>query len=102
MISHTDGADLAWSATFTGEQDVYYLRIPATSSAIALRNAEVPRPIGNPLDAVASSTTIRFQMPAGGGRSKIDVFDAAGRHVMTLVDGYLNGGMHSVRWAGNR
>jgi flagellar hook assembly protein FlgD len=65
-----------------------------------MENAAQRRPAGNPLDAVASSTTIRFQMPGSGGPSKIEVFDAAGRHVTTLVDGYLKGGMQSVRWAG--
>src|SRR5262249_12419689 len=35
MISHDDGADLAWAATFNGEQDVYYLRIPAPPIALA-------------------------------------------------------------------
>lgn len=27
MVSDDDGADLAWAATFNGEQDVYYLRL---------------------------------------------------------------------------
>ena len=37
MVSDTNGADLAWSATFNGEQDVYYLRIPRISSAFCRR-----------------------------------------------------------------
>ncbi len=32
MVSFDDAAHLAWSATFNGEQDVYYTRIPAPAS----------------------------------------------------------------------
>ena len=35
MISQDDGADLAWAATFNGEQDVYYLRIAAPVAPLA-------------------------------------------------------------------
>jgi hypothetical protein len=31
MVSDVDGADLAYAATFNGEQDVYYLRIDTGS-----------------------------------------------------------------------
>src|SRR5207244_1047955 len=35
MISRNDGADLAWAATFNGEQDVYYTRITLPTAAVA-------------------------------------------------------------------
>jgi hypothetical protein len=100
MVSDTNGADLAWSATFNGEQDVYYLRIPRISSAFVGDpgsgfglHAAIPNPF-------ASSTTIAFEMPPGGGHAKLAVYDVTGRLVATLIDDGVSGGPHLARWNG--
>jgi hypothetical protein len=110
MISSDSGADLAWAATFNGEQDVYYLRIPAPSGmaqgtasstrTAADRGATDPRLVGNSPNPFAASTTIQFDMPGSGGRAKVEVFDAGGRRVTTLLDGFVKAGSQNVRWTG--
>jgi hypothetical protein len=100
MVSDTNGADLAWAATFNGEQDVYYLRIPRVGSAFVGDpgggfglHAAIPNPF-------ASSTTIAFEMPPGGGHARLAVYDVTGRHVATLIDEAVSGGPHLARWNG--
>jgi len=108
MISSNNGADLGWAATFNGEPDVYYMRIPAPSAGVAQQGAsrrtedEVmglgllrssPNPFG-------SATTIDFTMPSSGGRARVEVFDVGGRRVATLLEGPLKAGPQSVRWTG--
>ncbi len=45
-------------------------------------------------------TTIAYEVPAGGGRVTVEVFDVAGRLVTTLVDGRQDEGVRSVTWDG--
>lgn len=47
-----------------------------------------------------SSTTIRFDVPATGGEMRLEIFDVAGRHVRTLVDGRQEPGRRHVAWDG--
>lgn len=100
MVSDAGGADLAWAATFTGGEDVYYTRIQPAATAVAgdprLRIRLHPN-LPNPF---ASSTAIAFDMPPEGGRAKLEVFDTAGRRVATLVDGPVGGGAQVARWNG--
>jgi hypothetical protein len=65
---------------------------PEAPQSFAL-HANVPNPF-NP------TTTIRYDVPPGGGEVRIDVFDTAGRLVRTLVDGYASPGRKSVAWDG--
>ena len=108
MISHDSGADLAWAATFNGGHDIYYMRIPAPSSIVAeqgtmARSSTVAdgsiglRLSPNPF---ASSTAINFDVPGSGGRAKVEVFDAGGRRIATLLDGFVKAGPQTVRWTG--
>jgi len=39
-------------------------------------------------------------MASTGGRPKVEVFDASGRRVTTLLDGFVKAGPQSVRWNG--
>ena len=100
MVSDLDGADLAWAATFNGEQDVYYLRIPrlpptAVVDPVPAYHLHPAHP--NPFTSFA---TIEFDAPPAGGRVKVQVFDVGGRHVATLVDGEVAGGLQVSRWNG--
>lgn len=45
-------------------------------------------------------TMIRYEVPAGGGRVRIRIFNAAGRELRTLVDRHENPGYKSIVWDG--
>jgi hypothetical protein len=45
-------------------------------------------------------TTIRYDVPAPGGKVNLTVYDVSGRIVRTLVDAAQTAGQHSVRWNG--
>jgi len=45
-------------------------------------------------------TVIGFDVPSSGGAVRIEIFDVAGRHVRTLVDGPASPGRQVVAWDG--
>lgn len=45
------------------------------------------------------STNISFNLPEQG-KTRLEVYDLLGRRVATLVDGYMQAGMHMVTWDG--
>jgi hypothetical protein len=100
MVSDAGGADLAWAATFSGGQDIYYLRIQSQVAAVAGDPTGRLRLHPNLPNPFASSTTIHFEMPPAGGRAKLEVFDTSGRRIATLVDGVLGAGSQVARWTG--
>ena len=58
------------------------------------------RLLRNSPNPFASSTTIDFVMPSSGGWARVEVFDAGGRRVTTLLDGFVKAGPQTVRWTG--
>ncbi len=99
MVSDDSGADLAWAATFNGEQDVYYVRIAEPTVSVAAGPPGGTRLHPNQPNPFAGATTLHFAAPAGT-RATLGVFDAAGRRVATLFDGAAAGATQSVRWDG--
>jgi len=53
----------------------------------------------NPLRSGGDAAILRVDLPRGSP-VRLDVFDAAGRHVRSLVDGTLPAGAHRIRWDG--
>jgi hypothetical protein len=98
MISRTSGADLAWAATFNGEQDVYFLRIPAGTTTVP--PAAPPLAVRSAPNPFRSSITIWYDAPPEGGPVRLEVLDAAGRRIATLVDGAVAAGPQRARWSG--
>ena len=101
MVSDATGADLAWSATFNGEQDVYYVRIGNTATGVpdlasAATRPRLHAPAPNPARGAA---TLHFEVPREE-HVRLEVFDAAGRRVTMLVDGRVPAGAGSARWDG--
>ncbi|MBU8869629.1 MAG: hypothetical protein KOO60_02025 [Gemmatimonadales bacterium] len=45
-------------------------------------------------------TRIHFSIPNGGADIRLEVFDARGRRVNTLIDGFVEGDEHSATWTG--
>jgi hypothetical protein len=65
---------------------------PAESPVRAVLEQNIPNPF-NP------STTIAFEL-AASAQTKLEVFDAGGRHVRSLLDGAIGRGRHEVVWDG--
>jgi hypothetical protein len=99
MISRDAAADLAWAATFNGEQDVYHLRIAAPTVAVAEAPPAPARLLGVAPNPFSSSTSIGYETAAREPVT-LEVFDAAGRRVATLVDGTVDAGRQTARWSG--
>ena len=68
---------------------------------------DVPEGVGSSQDffqnvpnPFARTTTIRFQMPEGGGSARVQIFDAGGQMVRTLFDGPADAGANTLTWNG--
>jgi hypothetical protein len=101
IVSRNGAADLAWAATFRGGEDIYHVRIPflpavavASDPGQSLRLHDA---LPNPFTA---TTAIAFDLNPGGANVALDVFDPAGRHVATLVRGFVGEGVRTARWDG--
>jgi hypothetical protein len=49
-----------------------------------------------------STMVVEFDVPKGGGKISLVVYDVAGRLVRTLVDGSVSAGRHSIDWDATR
>lgn len=94
--SDESGAHLAWSATFNGEQDVYYSYIkpdlPSATAGVSPQTRVVAAP--NP---ALGTTRFHFTMPQSG-HIQIAITDAQGRPAALLDAGYAGAGRQSVEW----
>jgi hypothetical protein len=94
MYSDDAGAHLAWSATFNGEQDVYYSVIKpdyvGVSDPEKLASVKLSTSYPNPFK---DKTTIRYQVPE---REKVSlkVYTSAGVLVNVLVDEIKDVGLY--------
>lgn len=99
MISDNEGAHLAWAATFTGGQDVYYSYITPelinTSSQVqqAGNNLETyPNPFSN-------LTTITYTLESTA-RVDIQIYSSQGQLVETLEEGRKTTGRYTLNFNG--
>jgi len=100
MVSTDQGAHLAWTATFNGEEDVYYGFIPAPVTGVV--SGDEPLPQGfrleqnypNPFNP---ATEISFVIGAAGP-VRVTVFDQLGREIAMLVNGTLEPGRYKRSW----
>jgi hypothetical protein len=90
-------ADLSGTTTATdhfhaGEELVTAVRPPVPVAPFVLYQ-NTPNPF-NP------ATTIAYDVPQGGGRVALDIYDLSGRHVRSLVDELQTAGPKAVLWDG--
>ena len=100
MISYDEGAHLAWSATFNGEQDIYYSFIeapedvvsvaPEVQSNLGLHIAVYPNPI-------KEETTIHISSKTSE-KITLTVCDLFGRTIGTIADQVFAEGSHNLGW----
>ena len=60
-------------------------------------SAHLTQSYPNPFSA---SVSIGAKIPAGGAQARLEIFDAEGRRVRTLQNGWMDGGAHDVTWDG--
>jgi hypothetical protein len=73
--------------------------MPATEVRGSLAPAASLRLGQNAPNPFGHATSIGFEL-ARSARIRMEVFDVAGRHVRTLVDGVHGAGAHRARWDG--
>ncbi len=81
----------------------FALDLPPLGAAAREATTAAPVPAGPPLslrahpNPFADRTNVAFSLPSEGG-VRVDVFDAAGRRVRTLLDAVLPAGRHDRTW----
>ncbi len=91
MISDSGGADLAWAATFNGEEDVYYSRITAPSAECLIA---VIAPSGGETLCTGETADITWTSANTSGNVKIDYSTDGGSHWHTISAGTFDDGSH--------
>jgi len=94
LAINNDGttAGVGWDVIFSAMG----LTLEVDSETQVATTFSVNRNYPNPFNP---STTIDYQLPRSTD-VKLVVYDALGRHVRTLVDGYMTSGHHQVIWNG--
>ena len=101
MISDNDGAHLAWAATFTGGQDVYYSYI--TPELINQTGQEITSGVKlesypNPFSSI---TTISYTLGFSVG-VQLEIYNTQGQLISRVDEGQRPAGRHAVNWHGEQ
>lgn len=91
--TNTDGSTSEFSACVTVSAEPTAIPEDASIPVYAALFQNVPNPF-NPI------TVIRYDIPAGGAKVWLTVYDVLGRRVRTLVDGPESAGEKSIEWNG--
>jgi hypothetical protein len=101
MISENEGAHLAWAATFTGGQDIYYSYIADTISIPvsagdnnAVSDYALSQNYPNPFNP---RTSITYQIPAGSVVT-LKIYDILGNEIALLVKEHKPAGKYKVEF----
>jgi len=94
MISHNDGAHLAWANTINGEQDVYYGYIVPWFVSIDEKAEELFSFINYP-NPVNSKTTLRYEL-YGKEKVNITLYNILGNAINTITSEIQEAGMHNI------
>ena len=82
MKSDNEYAHVAWCATFTGGQDVYYTKISPQGTLDVLENSLLSESFMIVPNPVRTEATIRFN---ASGKTEVRIYDVLGREIALLV-----------------
>jgi hypothetical protein len=94
-----DSLDIANGASRDDNHDGIPDECEGFTGAVA-ESPGMAAPLSNSPNPFDPSTTIRFDMPAKGGRVRLEIYNVAGQLVRTLFNGEVHGGANSVVWDG--
>lgn len=100
MVSDSFGVDLAFSATFNLEQDVYYGRINVLQLPVSTNHVEDRLPaklFQNTPNPFSDHCTLRYQLEEPGF-IQLDIINPVGTTVYSRIEGFKQNGSHSVQW----
>lgn len=100
MISDNEGAHLTWSATFNGEQDVYYSYIPYELVSTEEIAQEKVQSFQNKPNPFSGQTEISYEL-AGNGFVELRVYDVLGQELASLVSERQTPGEYVFDWTAN-
>ncbi len=96
MISDNDMVHVAWAATFTGGQDVYYTRIDPYFVGI---NNKVTKPLNLSSYPNPASDRITFRYTTDkAGIIEMNIFDITGKKAASVLNEYQQSGNHNVHY----
>lgn len=97
LISENEGAHLAWTGTFNGEQDVFYSYITPEVVSSTNQTAKSTANLQAYPNPFTSEVSIAYQLQAESF-VQINVYDAEGQLVSTLARAKQPAGKHLVHW----
>ncbi|MCB9344906.1 MAG: hypothetical protein H6576_14470 [Lewinellaceae bacterium] len=99
MVSDNSGAHLAWAATFTGGQDVYYAHITLPNSATTEADKHINQTLKINPNPMIDQSTIQYDTDIAG-RVNIQIFNQMGVLVSSIKDEAEIPGHYSQIWNG--
>jgi hypothetical protein len=101
-VDATEDGGCIMAGTVTTNSHTYLVKLGPDVTAVDDRiglpsRYELYQNVPNPFNP---TTVIRYDVPAGGGKVTLRVYDVSGKLVRTLVDGVESPGQKSARWDG--
>ena len=94
MISDNDMVHVAWAATFTGGQDVYYTRIDPNLVGVSENKDNMANFSSYP-NPISERVTFRYTLNKPGN-VQISIFDITGQKITDVCNEYQQSGTHNL------
>ncbi|MEZ4648181.1 MAG: T9SS type A sorting domain-containing protein [Candidatus Eisenbacteria bacterium] len=99
MVSDDSGFRLAWTATFNGEEDVYFGRMLLSTTDVAEGTPQPMVLLRSTPNPFAGVSTLHYEVPRDAFVT-LEVYDASGRNVATLVSEHRAAGSYHAEFDG--
>lgn len=93
-LDNTNPENWAASAAYGTPGEINDVYVPADENIVAVAQIQLAQNFPNPFNP---STSISFSLPASG-KVKLSIYNIKGQLVKSLIDDYLEKGIHTARW----